>query len=183
MTCEVPQVPPNEAIYPRTPENFPQPGLFNVDAMPDDYIAMLGRSLDGEHVRMSGQRSTREEEVAATELMGHLGADIAQMVMTNPERGRAFMSRLVQSDNVHERNVAASAAVPLAFRGDYEFARDTLLTAYERELNEHDPSDLADAYLNELASVLKSIRPDLARDLEQRAADIQTSVYGPDPGG
>src|SRR5262245_28121321 len=135
MMHEVPRVPLNETIYPRTAENYPRPGLFNVEAMPDGYIAMIGRSFDREQVRMGRERvtSTREEDVAISELMVHLGADIAQMVVTSPERGRSLMLRLAQSNDVHDRNLAGSAAVALGFRGDYEFARDLLLGTYERD--------------------------------------------------
>lgn len=184
MTYEAPQVPLNEAIYPRTPENYPQAGLFNVDAMPDDYIAMLGRSLDREQVRMGEESgsSTREEDVAVSELMAHLGADIAQMAMTNPERGRSLIARLAQSENVHHRNMAGFAAVALGFRGDYEFARGILFDTYERDHSGPGGfNSLSNEHIDELTELLNQMRPDLAADLQRRFADHHRRVFGIEP--
>jgi hypothetical protein len=170
----------NHDYYSQFPEGYPQAGLFNLSAMSDEQITMLGRVLDQGHERMADEnaRLPQQEQVSmetAAILLDHLGADIALMATTSPERGKAFLSRLANSDNLYDRNLAAASAVPLALSGDYEFARNVLFNAYRNDLSQGtDLEGMADARVKDLIELLRHTRPDQAVDLERQWDDLDT---------
>lgn len=157
--------------YPGRPEGYPGPGLFNVGAMSNDQIVMLGRALDREDIRLTGKTQQLDPLNMTAGMIEHLGSDIAQMVTSDPERGRDFLSNLARSEVVNDRNLAAAAAVPLALNGEYEFARDVLLIAQQADRSQGDVG-LADGRASDLVKLLRQTRPDQADDLERRSEEL-----------
>jgi hypothetical protein len=149
--------------YAQFPEGYPPAGLFNVDAMTDGQIASMGIAFDRDIDRMA------VPEVASTEgpdtLFEHLGSDLAQLAMRDPERGVALLMRLAQSDDARERRVALVACPPLG-RLDYAAGVSIFLAANDKikEVN-GDYDDVAGT----LALMTRLLPGDLAADLDQIA--------------
>src|SRR5262245_23191139 len=118
MTGEVPK----EEQYRR-----PERGLFDVDAMSDDQIVALGRALDREHLRLCDEGDLSDVSEVTAHLITSLGTEIGDMTARNPDRGKALLQRLAQSDNDHDLNVAINASIVLGLV-DYEYTRDMLLS-------------------------------------------------------
>ena len=163
----------------RFPEGYPQPGLFGVDLMNDHQIAMTGRALDIEKDRMiyESARTTAgtESQVLRNQidetgaLLEHLGSDLAQLAMRNPERGGSLLKELASNDDLHIRNTAAAAAIPLGLGGGYELAFDTLATAYERDESRRETREgMSDARFLDLLRGLRAQAPSVATILERR---------------
>lgn len=142
---------------PGHPERLPQPGFFNVAAMPDDKLIDLGRAL---YLGIF-ERSDTEY------VLQHLGSDIAVMTSSEPERGRPLLDRLARSDDKAERYIAAAVILPFA-EVDYEFSRDMLLTIHRLDHQEGDLDGMLGWYINLTGMLRESERHAQADDLDER---------------
>jgi hypothetical protein len=115
MAGEVPR--PEREWQPRT-------GLFNVDAMSEDEIVILYRSLAllVEQV----QDESGDEDTVGNEMWEVLAADVRGLVARDPERVKNLVHRCTMSHKAVDREFAAYTAASL-IDYDYSFTRDALV--------------------------------------------------------
>jgi hypothetical protein len=120
MSHEIPQ--------PEQPEREYQPrtGLFNVAAMSDDEILLMGRAFEERGILL---RRADENDSAADALFSlddSLTADVDALASSNPERLKELVHRTALSQNAYERCFAADHVASL-FSSDWAFARDVIV--------------------------------------------------------
>lgn len=164
MTHEVPPVGPD--WYSRFPEGYPPAGLFNLDAMTDGQIISMGLAFDRDIWREDASPDPTSAD-GTDALFEHLGSDLAQLAVHNPERGLSLLDRLARSDDESERRIALAACPPLC-RSDYETGSRIFLTAVDKTKEVRgNQDDLAGAQ----SLTTRLLPPDLAHELDRRAYD------------
>jgi hypothetical protein len=155
--------------YSQFPEGYPPAGLFNVDAMTDGQIVSMGTAFDRGISREDESRAGPTE--GPDTLLEHLGSDLAQLAMRDPDRGLALLGRLAQSDDASERRIALAACPPLV-RLNYETGCSVFLSTSDkiRSIDSGDPDGYHDV-LGAHMIMMDLLPSDLAADLDRQAYD------------
>ncbi|WP_406176086.1 hypothetical protein [Streptomyces sp. NBC_00996] len=125
-----PPVQPEREVEPRV-------GLFNIEAMSDEQVTLMARSL----AAMSDTLGEIDTQNACNAMLEGLGADVRSLAQRNPERVKGLVETTMRSDCPSDQELAAYAVAGLIDH-DYSFTREALVYLY---------CDTQDSYASEAA--------------------------------
>ena len=102
------------------------PGMFNVEAMSDEHIAITYRALFDAWGATGTSEVDADEFDAFRVVPESLALDVRNLAVRDPMRVRSLVQKLIATPNAADRNLAAETVESL-LDFDYAYTRDALI--------------------------------------------------------